>query len=127
MLWLLPPAQRHRAGERRPASHPGARRPGESAANARSSGHVGGPEPPAPPVPNRGGHGVKRTQVYLTALAGFGGMLLLAGTSQGQAPGGGMPPAGGAAPAANTVRPVVAVFNMAAVMREFGQAKYQVY
>jgi len=60
------------------------------------------------------------------ALAGFGGMLLLTGTSLGQGPGGAAPPAGGAQPA-STTRPVIAVFNMAAVMREFGQAKYQVH
>jgi Skp family chaperone for outer membrane proteins len=61
------------------------------------------------------------------ALAGFGGMLLLAGTSRGQAPGG-APPGGAPAPGAQaSVRPVIAVFNMAAVMREFGQAKFQVY
>ena len=66
---------------------------------------------------------------YLTALAGFGGMLLLAGATQGQTPGGAgatTPPAGGQ-PAANTARPTIAVFNMAAVMREYGQAKYQVH
>ena len=71
---------------------------------------------------------MKRT--YLAALAGIGGMLLLAGASQGQTPGapGGAPPAPGGAPAAGaTGRPVIAVFNMAAVMREFGQAKYQVH
>ena len=73
---------------------------------------------------------MKRTNAYVTALAGFGGMLLLTGASQGQTPGapGGTPPAPGGAPAAGaTGRPVIAVFNMAAVMREFGQAKYQVH
>jgi Skp family chaperone for outer membrane proteins len=70
---------------------------------------------------------VKRTNAYLTALVGFGGMLLLAGTSQGQPPAGGAPAPGGAQPQTNTARPTIAVFNMAAVMREFGQAKYQVY
>lgn len=71
---------------------------------------------------------MKRTKGYLMALAGFGGMLLLTGTSQGQAPAGAAPPppAAGAQPA-NTARPTIAVFNMAAVMREFGQAKYQVH
>jgi Skp family chaperone for outer membrane proteins len=56
-------------------------------------------------------------------------MLLLAGTTHAQTPGapGGAPAAGGAAPATSTARPVIAVFNMAAVMREFGQAKYQVH
>jgi Skp family chaperone for outer membrane proteins len=58
-------------------------------------------------------------------------MLLLAGMSQAQGPGGAPPggaappPAGGAPPA--TARPTVAVFNMAAVMRDYGKAKYQVY
>ena len=71
---------------------------------------------------------MKRTKAYLTALAGLGGMLLLAGTSQGQGPGGAVPPpGGGGAPAPSSSRPTIAVFNMAAVMREFGQAKYQVY
>jgi Skp family chaperone for outer membrane proteins len=69
---------------------------------------------------------VKRSNGFILALAGFGGMLLLTGASKGQAPGGAAP-AGGAPPAANTGRPVIAVFNMAAVMREFGQAKYQVH
>jgi Skp family chaperone for outer membrane proteins len=70
---------------------------------------------------------VKRTKVLLMALAGLGGMLLLAGSSQGQGPGGaGAPPGAGAAPSTGP-RPVIAVFNMAAVMREFGQAKYQVH
>jgi Skp family chaperone for outer membrane proteins len=51
-------------------------------------------------------------------------MLALAGASQAQ-PGapGAQPPAAGA-PAA---RPTIAVFNMAAVMRDYGKAKYQVY
>ncbi len=73
---------------------------------------------------------MKRTKAYLTALAGLGGMLLLAGTSQGQPPGAGPGPAPGGAPAPGSqpsTRPTVAVFNMAAVMREFGQAKYQVW
>ena len=70
---------------------------------------------------------MKRTKVLLMALAGLGGMLLLAGSSQGQGPGGaGAPPGAGAAPSTGP-RPVIAVFNMAAVMREFGQAKYQVH
>ena len=105
------------AGRQRPATV-GGERP--------RRGWIGGPEPPAPPVPNRGGQEVKRTKGYLMALAGFGGMLLLAGTSWGQAPGGAAPPPAGTAPA-NTARPTIAVFNMAAVMREFGQAKYQVH
>jgi Skp family chaperone for outer membrane proteins len=69
---------------------------------------------------------VKRTKAYLTALAGFGGMLLLAGTSWAQPPGGGAPPPAGGAPAAQA-RPIIAVFNMAAVMRDYGKAKYQVW
>jgi Skp family chaperone for outer membrane proteins len=69
---------------------------------------------------------VKRTKAYLTALAGFGGMLLLAGTSWAQPPGGGAPPPAGGAPAAQS-RPIIAVFNMAAVMRDYGKAKYQVW
>jgi Skp family chaperone for outer membrane proteins len=70
---------------------------------------------------------VKRARTFLTALAGFGGMLLLAGASQGQGPGGpppGAPPGAQPAPGA---RPTIAVFNMAAVMRDYGKAKYQVY
>lgn len=68
---------------------------------------------------------------YLTGLLGFGGMLLLAGSSLAQAPGG-APPAGAAPPPAGPAptaqaRPTVAVFNMAAVMRDYGKAKYQVY
>ena len=72
---------------------------------------------------------MKLTKGYLSALAGLGGMLLLAGSSQAQAPGapGAATPPAGAAPAGNSTRPTVAVFNMAAVMREFGQAKYNVH
>lgn len=66
---------------------------------------------------------MKRASQYLMALAGLGGMLFLASESQGQAPGGAPP---GGQPVA-TVRPTVAVFNMAAVMRDYGKAKYQVY
>jgi Skp family chaperone for outer membrane proteins len=66
--------------------------------------------------------------VYLSALVGLGGMLYLASAAVAQPPMGGMPPAGGAAPpAATAARPTVAVFNMAAVMRDFEKAKYQVY
>jgi len=64
---------------------------------------------------------VKRVFVYLSALVGFGGMVYLAGGTQAQ------PPAGGAPPAAAQTRPTVAVFNMAAVMRDYGKAKWQVY
>ncbi len=66
---------------------------------------------------------MKRTSAYVTGLLGFGGMLLLAGVSQAQAPGGAPP----AAPAVPQARPTVAVFNMAAVMRDYGKAQYQVY
>lgn len=65
---------------------------------------------------------MKRAFVYLSAVAG--GALVFAGAAQAQ------PAAAGAAPgptAGAQVRPTVAVFNMAAVMREFGKAKYQVY
>jgi Skp family chaperone for outer membrane proteins len=56
-------------------------------------------------------------------------MLLLAAAAQAQPPGaaGGAPAPGAGAAPAQTARPVIAVFNMAAVMREFGQAKYQVH
>ena len=64
---------------------------------------------------------MKRSFVYLSAAVGFGGMLLVASGSKAQPPGGAPPTA---APAA---RPTVAVFNMAAVMRDYGKAKYQVY
>ena len=66
---------------------------------------------------------MKRASVYLTGLLGFGGMLLLASGSYAQPPGA---PPGGAAPPPQ-VRPTVAVFNMAAVMRDYGKAQYQVY
>ncbi|MBA4186816.1 MAG: hypothetical protein C0467_02240 [Planctomycetaceae bacterium] len=52
-------------------------------------------------------------------------MLLLASGSNAQAPAGATPPPA-AAPAANAARPTIAVFNMAAVMRDYGKAKYQV-
>ncbi len=64
---------------------------------------------------------MKRAFVYLTALVGFGGMVYLAGTTQAQ------PGAPGAPPPAPQARPTVAVFNMAAVMKDYGKAKYQVY
>jgi Skp family chaperone for outer membrane proteins len=63
---------------------------------------------------------VKRVYVYLSALVGLGGAVYLAGTIHAQ------PPAGGP-PAAPAGRPTVAVFNMAAVMRDYGKAKWQVY
>jgi len=53
-------------------------------------------------------------------------MLVLANGSNAQAPGGAAPPPAGQPPAANAARPTIAVFNMAAVMRDYGKAKYQV-
>jgi Skp family chaperone for outer membrane proteins len=67
---------------------------------------------------------VNRTSMIAVAgLLGFGGMLLLTSTSQSQAPGGAQP----GIPAVAPTRPTVAVFNMAAVMRDYGKAQYQVY
>jgi Skp family chaperone for outer membrane proteins len=70
---------------------------------------------------------VKRTLFSLSAALGVAGMLSFAGVADAQpgAPPAGAPPAGAAAPA--PTRPTIAVFNMAAVMRDFGQAKYQVH
>jgi Skp family chaperone for outer membrane proteins len=71
---------------------------------------------------------VNRTFLYLSAALGVAGVLSLAGAASAQpgAPAPGAPPAGApSAPAPS--RPTIAVFNMAAVMRDFGQAKYQVY
>ena len=63
---------------------------------------------------------MKRAFVYLSALVGLGGAVYLAGALRAQPP--------GAAPAPGpAARPTVAVFNMAAVMRDFGKAKFQVY
>jgi Skp family chaperone for outer membrane proteins len=74
---------------------------------------------------------VKRASAYLTGLLGFGGMLLLAADTRAQGPGGAAPPPGGApappAATAPTARPTIAVFNMAAVMRDYNKAQYQVY
>ena len=62
------------------------------------------------------------------ALAGLGGMLSWPARRKARDQAGRGAPAGPElrrrAPAA---RPTIAVFNMAAVMREFGQAKYQVH
>lgn len=66
---------------------------------------------------------MKRMSMYLSAVAAVGGMAALAAA---QPPAAGAPPAA-PAPAALTARPTVAVFNMAAVMRDYGKAKYQVY
>ena len=64
---------------------------------------------------------MKRSFVFLSAVVGFGGMI---GLAQAQPPGGAPAPAANTPPAA---RPTVAVFNMAAVMRDYGKAKYQVH
>ncbi len=61
---------------------------------------------------------MKRKNIWLAAALGA---LCSVGAATAQ------PPAPGAPPAAPQTRPTVAVFNMAAVMRDFGQAKYQVY
>lgn len=68
---------------------------------------------------------MKRTFTYLSALVGFGGILYIASIATAQQPMGGAPAPG--APATAGVRPTIAVFNMAAVMRDFEKAKYQVY
>jgi Skp family chaperone for outer membrane proteins len=62
---------------------------------------------------------VKRTLLILSAA--LGAAALFAGTASAQP---GAPAAGTPPPA---TRPTIAVFNMAAVMRDFGQAKYQVW
>lgn len=75
---------------------------------------------------------MKRTKMYLSALIGFGGMLVLISAAQadppGMAPGGGTPVTQpNAGQPQQLVRPTIAVFNMAAVMKEYGKAKYEVY
>ena len=67
---------------------------------------------------------MKRTFTILSAALGVAGALSLLSAANAQ-PAPGAPPA--AAPAAPASRPTIAVFNMAAVMRDFGQAKYQVW
>jgi Skp family chaperone for outer membrane proteins len=62
---------------------------------------------------------VNRVFTYLSALVGVGGVVFLAGSSQAQPPGNPAPQP--------QARPTIAVFNMAAVMRDYGKAKYQVY
>lgn len=62
---------------------------------------------------------MKRKLMILSAL--FAGVVALTTAAQAQ------PPAPGTPPAPPATRPTVAVFNMAGVMRDFGQAKYQVY
>lgn len=64
---------------------------------------------------------MNRVFMYLSALVGLGGMFYLAGTSQAQ------PPAAAAAQPTAQARPTIAVFNMAAVMRDYGKAKFQVF
>jgi Skp family chaperone for outer membrane proteins len=64
--------------------------------------------------------------MYLSAALGVAGVMSFAGAAHAQpgaAPAGAPPAASAPAP----TRPTIAVFNMAAVMREFGQAKYQVH
>jgi Skp family chaperone for outer membrane proteins len=62
--------------------------------------------------------------MILSAALGVAGMLFSAGVAGAQP---GAPGAPGAPPAVPATRPTIAVFNMAAVMRDFGQAKYQVF
>lgn len=63
--------------------------------------------------------------MFLSAVFGVAGAVHLTSAVNAQPP---APAAGApAAAAAPTTRPTVAVFNMAGVMRDFGQAKYQVY
>jgi Skp family chaperone for outer membrane proteins len=66
-----------------------------------------------------------RNRMFLMALAGFGGMLLMMASAKTQQPVAAPPPAN--QPVQSFTRPTVAVFNMAYVMREYGKAKYQVY
>lgn len=66
---------------------------------------------------------MKRASMYVSALIGFGGMLALASATQAQGPGAAPPGAQPAPPG----RPTIAVFNMAAVMKDYTKAKYQVY
>ena len=68
---------------------------------------------------------MNRTFTMLSAALGVAGMLYLSGAASAQPGAPGAPPAG--APAVPASRPTIAVFNMAAVMRDFGQAKYQVW
>jgi Skp family chaperone for outer membrane proteins len=65
---------------------------------------------------------VKRKNIWVAAALGA---LCTIGAATAQPPAPGAP--GGAPPAAPQTRPTIAVFNMAAVMRDFGQAKYQVW
>lgn len=66
---------------------------------------------------------MNRTFLFLSTAFAVAGTMFFASPAHAQPPGGAPP-----APATPTpTRPTVAVFNMAAVMREFGQAKYQVW
>ena len=67
---------------------------------------------------------MKRASACLTGLFGFGGILLLAAAADAQPPGA---PPPGAPPAATQARPTIAVFNIAAVMKDYNKAQYQVY
>ena len=67
-----------------------------------------------------------RASAFLTGVFGFGAILLLAADMRAQGPGGAPAPGGNPPPAASG-RPTIAVFNMAAVMRDYGKAQYQVY
>jgi len=64
---------------------------------------------------------VRRTFAFVSAVVGLGGMVFLAGPTKAQ------PPAAAPPAAAPAARPTIAVFNMAAVMRDYGKAKYQVF
>lgn len=72
---------------------------------------------------------MNRKLSLLSAALGIAGVLYLTGGASAQpgVPPGAPPGAPPAAPAVPATRPTVAVFNMAAVMRDFGQAKYQVW
>ncbi len=70
---------------------------------------------------------MKRVTTYLTVLFGFGGMMALAAAQGPGAVPAAPPAAPGAAQYSQSARPTIAVFNMAAVMKDYGKAKYQVY
>jgi Skp family chaperone for outer membrane proteins len=66
---------------------------------------------------------VKCTCKYLATLTGLGMMLVLACSVQAQ----GQPAPAGNQPTPPPNHPTIAVFNMAAVMREYHKAKFQTY
>jgi Skp family chaperone for outer membrane proteins len=68
---------------------------------------------------------VTRTSMHLMAWVGFGALLLLVASAHSQPPGGA--PAPGVQPVQQSMRPTIAVFNMAAVMKDYGKAKYKVW